>query len=412
MTDIIATPSASPAAPPPPEGWFGVNPHEVPPEVRDDPYPEWNRLREEHPVHLTPDGYYRVLRHADVARVLKEIPVGVRTTDGVLPGADESELPRRFMLLQDPPNHTRLRRLVSRAFTPPAIERLAPHVAELVTSLLDAVAERQELDVIADLARPLPSTVICEMLGVPLADRPLFTDWTAHVTHLLVPSMMTPQIRDRAMLAVQGLASYMSALIEDRKRDLGDDMLSTLIRAEDGGDQLSHEELLTQSIGLLVAGFETTIGLIGNGVRQLLLHPAELVKLRERPGLIESAVEECLRFDGPIGGTRRVLHEDAVVGGFLLERNTEVVLSLAAAHRDPRVLSEPDRFDIERDHRSHLAFGGGIHFCLGAHLARMETQIAIRELVRRFPRLELVNTRPEWGESLFRIQQRLAVRVG
>ncbi|MBM4364301.1 MAG: cytochrome P450 [Deltaproteobacteria bacterium] len=403
--------STEPRAPAPPTGWFGVNPHDTAGTLRDDPYPALARLREEHPVHRTPDGYYRALRHADVTRVLRELPVGVRTTDGRLPGVDESELPRRFMLLQDPPNHTRLRRLVARAFTPPSIDRLAPHVEELVDGLLDRVASAGEFDVIADLARPLPSTVICEMLGVPVADRALFTDWTAHVTHLLVPSLMTPETNARAMLAVQGLATYMTALVEERRGRLGDDMLSTLIRAEADGDQLSHEELLTQSIGLLVAGFETTIGLIGNGVRQLLLHPGELAKLRERPGLVGAAVEECLRFDGPIPGTRRVLHEDAVVNGYHLERDTEVVLSLAAAHRDPRVFADPDRFDIERDHRSHLAFGGGIHFCLGAHLARMEAQIAIGKLIQRIPGLTLVSDQPEWGESLFRIQGRLRVRA-
>jgi len=394
-----------------PVGWFGANPYEPHPQNRDDPHPLWNRLREEQPVHKTPDGYFRVLRHADVVRVLKELPVGVRTTEGQLPGVDETTMPRRFMLMQDPPDHTRLRRLVSRAFTPPTIERMRPHVRSLVTSMLDAVADRDEIDVIGDLARPLPSTVICEMLGVPLEDRASFTDWTAHVTHLLQPRTMTERQRTRTIEAATGLVGYMSKLIDQRRKQLGDDMLSVLIRAEESGDKLSEEELITQSIGLLVAGFETTIGLIGNGVRQLLLHPAELARLRQDPSLVESTVEECLRFDGPIPATRRVLHEDAELGGYHLPKNTEVLLLLAAAHRDPRVYREPDRFDVARGERSHLAFGGGIHFCLGAHLARLEAQIAIGELVARFPKLELVSEKPEWGQSLFRIQGRLAVRT-
>ena len=395
----------------PPEGWYGVKPDDHDPLLRDDPYAAWNRMRETAPVHRTPQGYYRVLRHADVTTVLKDTAVGVRTTKGSLPGVDESVMPRRFMLMQDPPNHSRLRRLVSRAFAPPAIERLRPSIEKLVGQLLDAASGRDELDVINDLAQPLPSTVICEMLGVPLKDRASFTEWTAHVTHLLIPRNMTAATRVRAEKAALGLAQYMSALIENRRKALGDDMLSALIRAEEGGEQLTTEELITQSIGLLVAGFETTIGLIGNGVRQLLLHPAELQRLRDNPGLVDKAVEECLRFDGPIGATRRVLHEDAVIGGYLIPKDSEVMLVLAAAHRDPLVYPQPDRFDVAREHKSHLAFGGGIHFCLGAHLARIEAQIALRELIKRFPKLELVSEKPEWSESLFRIQARLRVRV-
>jgi cytochrome P450 len=402
--------SVVPTAPPPPVGWFGVNPED--PTLRNNPYPAWNRLRETQPVTETPHGYYRVLRHADVNTILRDTAVGVRTTDGVLPGVDESVMPRRFMLMQDPPNHTRLRRLVSRAFTPPAIEKLRPQVTRLVNELLDAAADgKGEIDVVQQLAQPLPSTVICEMLGVPLSDRASFTDWTAHVTHLLVPRSMSEATRKRAEAAAIGLIGYMSKLIEERKKAPSDDMLSALIRAEESGEQLTHEELITQSIGLLVAGFETTIGLIGNGVRQLLLHPDQLARLRSDPSLIERAVEECLRFDGPIGATRRVLHEDVMIGGYLLPKNAEVLLVIASAHRDPRVFSEPDRFDIGREQRSNLAFGGGIHFCLGAHLARMEAQIAIGELVRRFDKLELVSETPQWGESLFRIQNQLRVRV-
>ncbi len=393
------------------EEWHGWSPFGGEPGFRDNPYPTFNRIREQYPVHKTPLGYYRVMRHADVQRVLKELKVGVRTTEGVLPGVDESAMPRRFMLMQDPPNHSRLRRLVSRAFTPPAIERLRPHARELVDGMLDAVEARGELDVIADLARPLPSTIICEMLGVPLSDRPKFTDWTAHITHLLAPQTLSPAMRTIAGQAAMGLASYMTALIEERRKRPGEDMLSVLVRAEEDGDKLSAEELLTQSVGLLVAGFETTIGLIGNGVRQLLLHPDELRKLQARPELIAGAVEECLRFDGPIPATRRVLHEDVELGGVHIPKNSELLLCIASAHRDPALYQDPDRFDIERGQASHLAFGGGIHFCLGAHLARLETQVAIGALVRRFPRMQLQSERPEWGESLFRVLGRLPITL-
>ncbi len=397
--------------------WFGLDPFQRNGALRDDPYPALNRVREEHPVHRTPLGDYRLFRHADVVRLLRDTKVGMRTTDGKLPGVDETIAPRRFMLQQDPPNHTRLRRLVSKGFTPPAIERLRPHVQALVDQLLDQALERAtssaavELDVIADLARPLPATVICQMLGVPLRDRELFTDWTAQVTHLLVPRFLTEEQLQRSFGAATQLWAYMSSLVETRRKTLGDDLLSVLIRAEEAGDRLSHDELIVHGIGLLVAGFETTIGLIGNGVRQLLLHPDELAKLRARPELIVPAVEECLRFDGPIPGTQRVLHEPAEFGGIQLPINSPINVSIAAAHRDPRVFPEPDRFVIERDHSAHLAFGGGIHFCLGAHLARLEAQIAIGTLVRRAPELELASARIEWGESLFRIQARLPVRA-
>jgi cytochrome P450 len=394
----------------PADPWFGLDPFDRDSAQRDNPYTTLSRLREENPVHKTPLGDYRIFRHADVVRLLRDTKVGVRTTDGLLPGIDETEAPRRFMLLQDPPNHTRLRRLVSKGFTPPAIERMRPEVQKLVDGLLDRVVGSGSMDIIADLAHPVPSTVVCQMLGVPLADRPLFTDLTAQVTHLLLPRFMTDEQRKRSFEAVMKLANYFSDLVVERKRKLGDDLLSTLIRAEEAGDRLSPEELIVQAIGLLIAGFETTIGLIGNGVRQLILHPDELAKLRARPELIGAAVEECLRYDGPIGATIRVVHEDVEFGGVPIPKNSQVFASIFAAQRDPRVFRDPDRFLIERDHTAHLAFGGGIHFCLGAHLARMEAQIAIGTLFRRLPELELVSQQLEWGDSLFRIQSRLPVR--
>jgi cytochrome P450 len=404
--------SASPSSPPKAaEPVRGYNPFDRDPVVRDNPYPLLNRAREENPVQLNALGDYLLFRHADVVRLLKDTKVGVRTLAGKLPGVDETDAPRHFMLQQDPPNHTRLRRLVSRGFSPPAMERLRPHVQTLVHSLLDAVQGAGTFDIIGDLARPLPSTVICQMLGVPLSDRDLFTDWTSQVTHLLAPRVLGDAQRTRSFAAATQLVGYFNALIVSRKKQLSDDLLSTLIRAEEAGDRLSPEELVVQAIGLLVAGFETTIGLIGNGVRALLMHPEELAKLRAQPALIALAVEECLRFDGPIGGTLRVVHQDVEFQGIKIACDTPVFASLSAAHRDPRVFRDPDRFLIERDQSSHLAFGGGMHFCLGAHLARMEAQIAIGTLVARFPKLSLVSEQQVWGESLFRIQARLDVRA-
>src|SRR5206468_2240618 len=298
---MLTTEAASLAADDP---WLGCNPFD--PAFRDDPYPSLARLREIDPVNEMPVGIWRLTRYADVNRLLHEVPAARRTTDGGLPGVDESLTGQRvFMLQQDPPTHTRLRRLVSSAFTPRAIAALRPQIQRIVDGCLDRLAGRGTMDVIADLALPVPATVICEMLGVPVADRDRFTVWTSKAT-----------------------------------------------------------------LGLLIAGFETAVVLIGNGIRALIRHPAELARLRARTELAASAVDECLRYDGPIILTPRVLHADVEFGGRILPRDAKVWGMLAAADRDPEVFPDPDRFDIERRPNDHLAFGGGPHFCLGAHLAK------------------------------------------
>jgi len=388
--------------------WFGCNPFDR--DYLDDPYPALRRAREVAPVHNTPLGVWRLLRYADVMRLLYDVPCGVRTTDGVLPGVDEAvEGPREFMLQQDPPAHTRLRRLVSRAFTPRAVARLHDRVQEVTDACLARVAGRGEMDVIADLALPVPSTIICEMLGVPAGDRERFTTWTAEATHGLAIQTSSPEVRARARAAAEALAGYFTHLIAARRAERTDDLLSALIAAEEDGDRLSPSELVTQAIGLLIAGFETTIGLIGNGVRALLQHPGELERLRAQAELIGSAVDECLRFDGPIPMTVRVLHADAEFGGQLLPKNAVVFASLASANRDPERFPDPDSFDVARTDNEHLAFGGSTHFCLGSHLARLEGRVAIGTLVQRLPGLRLVSDRVEWGPSLFRVPGRLPV---
>jgi cytochrome P450 len=386
--------------------WSGCNPFT--PEFRDDPYPSLARLRALDPVNETPVGLWRLTRYADVNRLLHEVPAGVRTTEGVLPGVDEALSGQRlFMLQQDPPTHPRLRRLVSSAFTPRAIAALRPSIQRIVDDCLDRVAGRGQMDLIADLALPVPSTVICEMMGVPVADRDRFTVWTAKATHGLASQFLPPEILAEAQAAGMALAAYFQDLIAARRASLTDDILSALIRAEEAGDRLDPPELLSQAIGLLIAGFETTIGLIGNGVRALLRHPTELGKLRARPELIASAVEECLRYDGPIILTSRVLHADVTFGDRTIPRNARVWAMLAAANRDPEAFPDPDRLDVERRPNEHLAFGGGPHYCLGAHLARLEGQIAIGALVARFEDLALVSDTVEWGPSLFRVPGRL-----
>jgi len=389
--------------------WYGCNP--LDPAFRDDPYPGLHRLRELDPVNETPIGIWRLTRYADAVRLLRDVRCGVRTTDGRRPWVDESDgRERLFMLDQDPPTHTRLRRLVSRAFTPRAVARIRESIQRIVDARLAAVEGAGRMDVIADLALPVPATVICEMLGVPVADHDRFAVWTAQATHGLAAPIAPPDVLARARAAGESLAAYFDALIVERRARLSDDILSDLIRAEEEGDRLSGPEMISQAIGLLIAGFETTIGLIGNGVRALLSHPAELAKLRARPELIASAVDECLRFDGPIVLTERVLHEEAEFGGKRIPENAVVWAVLAAADRDPAVFPDPDRFDIERTPNEHLAFGGGTHFCLGSHLAHLEAQVAIGAMVGRLHALELESERVEWGPSLFRVPGRLPVR--
>jgi cytochrome P450 len=249
------------------------------------------------------------------------------------------------------------------------------------------------------------------MMGVPLEDRPRFTAWTGDATHLLAAEFAPEDVVQRGISAAGNLALYFQTLIEERRGRLADDILSDLIRAEEAGDRLSPSELLIQSIGLLIAGFETTIGLIGNGVYQLARHPGELERLRGEPGLVRTAVDECLRFDGPIGATLRILHEDAEFRGVTIPRDSRVVVLLDAANRDPARFPEPDRFDVGRSPNEHLAFGGGVHRCLGAHLARMEAQEAIAALATRTRAIELLSEKRSWGRSLFRVPAALPVRV-
>jgi len=400
------------AAPATDDPWVGANP--LDPAFRADPHPFLARLRSLDPVNQTPIGVWRLTRYADVERLLRDVPTGVRMSDGnqmspnpVPPGAGG---PGEFMLQQDPPNHTRLRKLVSRAFTPSAVGRMREHVQEIVDRQLDAVVGAGRMDVIADLALPVPATVICEMMAVPLADRDSFTVWTADATHLLASVFAPPEVLERGIAAATSLRAYFEQLIAERRTKLGDDLLSELIRAEEAGDRLTTSELISQSIGLLIAGFETTIGLIGNGVLALIRHPAELAKLRAHPELIGSAVDECLRYDGPILLTVRYLREETTFGDKVLPRDAMVWAMLAAAHRDPEAFPDPDRFDITRSGTPHLAFGGGIHYCLGAHLARMEAQAAIGSLVARCDDLTLESESLEWGRSLFRVLGSLPIR--
>jgi cytochrome P450 len=394
--------------------WHGYDPTEPDQGRIDDPFPHLARMRADWPVNETPAGLWRLFRYADCVRVLRELPCGVRRADGsatgtAMGGAGPSG--GQFMLQQDPPNHTRLRKLVSKAFTPRAVERWRPRVRAIVGELLAPALDAGRFDLVAGLAHPLPSQLICEMLGVPVADRERFTHWTALATHLLRGVFLAGEERVRAEAAAGELATYFQGLIAEHRQRLGDDLLSVLIRAEEEGDRLSPEELLIQSIGLLVAGFETTVGLIALGAKNLIDHPDELEKLRTTPELAPSAVEECMRFESPVGMTTRVLHADAEFDGRTIRKDTTVWLSIWSSNRDPARFPDPERFDVERRDNEHLGFGGGTHLCLGAHLARMEAQEALGALAARTKELARKRGHPAWGPSLFRVPALLEVEL-
>ena len=389
--------------------WDFINP--LDPTFRANPHSALKRLRAEEPVSRAREGFWRLCRYEDCVRLLTRVDTGVRAPDGTFPG--EAILPggrAEFLLQQDAPNHTRLRRLMIKGFTPRAIDRLRQKLTEFIDGLVDNLVMRGEMDVITDLALPVPSFAICELLGVPFRDNALFADWTADATHLLASALAPVEVIERGQLALGQLQEYFARLIVERRENLGDDVLSALIRAEDAGDKLEVSELLAQCRGLLIAGFETTIGLIGNGMLALLNNPAEFRRLGQNPDLIGSAIEECLRFDGPIILTPRYLREDAVFAGELIPQGAQVWAMLLAANRDPERFPNADQFDIARMDNQHIAFGGGAHFCLGAHLARMEAALTIEAIVRRFQGLALVSDGLEWGRSLFRVLRRLPVR--
>jgi cytochrome P450 len=375
------------------------------PEFVADPYPMYHRLRAEDPVHHSPLGFWVLTRYPDVLAMLRDPRlikepiaafVAARFGVAVPPGLGLS------MLDRDPPDHTRLRGLVSKAFTPRALERLRPEIQQIVDGLLDEVRGRGSMDLIEEFAYPLPVRVICEMLGVPVKDHERFKAWGLDIARGLDAIMLPPDspVAQRSVSGRRALAEYFRELIAERRAAPRDDMLSALIAAEEAGDTLSEEELLATCILLLVAGHETTVNLIGNGTLALLRHPAELRKLRDNPGLIGSAVEELLRFDGPVQRTARIPSEDITIGGQTIGKGEMVMPFLGAADRDPTQFPDPDRLDITRSDNRHIAFGMGIHFCLGAPLARMEGQIAINTLLARLPRLTLATDQPQFRQSL------------
>ena len=374
------------------------------PEFVADPYPTYRRLRTEDPVHQNPLGFWVLTRYEDVMATLRDARAVKEPIAAFVAARFGAAVPAIgfSMLDRDPPDHTRLRGLVSKAFTPKMVERLRPEVQAIVDGLLDGVEGAGTMDLIEQFAYPLPVTVICQMLGVPVEDRERFKQWGLDIVRGLDAIMLPPdsEVARRSVASRHALTGYFRELIAERRTTPRADVLSDLIAAEEAGDRLSEPELLATCILLLIAGHETTVNLIGNGTLALLRHPDQLRLLRERPGLIGSAVEELLRFDGPVQRTARIPSEDITIDGRTILKGELVMPFIGAADRDPAQFPEPDRLDITRTDNRHVAFGLGIHFCLGAPLARVEGQIAINTLLRRMPRLALATERPVFRQSL------------
>ncbi|MFI6017873.1 cytochrome P450 [Streptomyces sp. NPDC051287] len=362
-----------------------------PAELFADPYAVYARLREAGPVHrfTGTDGLpaWLVTRYDDVRQALADPRLSLDKAHAKPGGYRGLALPPALdanLLNMDPPDHTRIRRLVSQAFTPRRIARLREPVRRTADALLDAVAPLGRADLIADYAAPLPIAVICELLGVAEDDRPDFRSWT---DALVVPDPARP---DGAREAVRALLAYFAGLLARKRAEPADDLLSALIAVRDEEDRLSEDELMSLAFLILFAGYENTVHLIGNAVLALLVDPPQLAALRADPARTGAAVEELLRYDGPVPlAIRRFPTEDVTIGGVAVPAGETVLLSLAAAHRDPRRFPEPDRLDLGRDGAGHLALGHGIHYCIGAPLARLEAEIALTALLDRLPGLAL-----------------------
>jgi cytochrome P450 len=373
------------------------------------PYPAFRQLRASAPVWKAPFGRWFLTGYEDTALLLRDRRFGKGYSD-------PKALARRFgptamqepavvelthmMLMRDPPDHTRLRGLVTKAFTARRIEALRDSIQALTDRLLDKVIPVGRMDAIRDLAFPSPVLVICELLGIPESDRAGFVTGSSSGGALLNPTPPTREELDRANAGTTASSAYFEALFEQRRRDPRDDLITQLVQAEEAGDRLTTTELRANVSLLFAAGHETTVNLIGNGIYSLLRHPTQWSILRDDPKLIPNAIEEILRFESPVQAVGRTVLEPMVLGQMELEKN-EIVLSLiGGANRDPAVFQDPERFDITRKDLRPLSFGGGIHFCLGAQLARIEAAVVFETILRRLPDLLLVDPdQPKWRPS-------------
>jgi cytochrome P450 len=401
-----------------------INPFE--PGFFDDPYAQYRQVREQDPVHHSPIGAWLLMRYADVHRVLRDSTLSVEEKNATVERnappeiqeliADRADRVSHSMLNLDPPDHHRLRRLVSKVFTPKMIEALHPRVQELVDQYLNDAAARGdgEIDVIADLAFQLPFTVISEMLGMPEGgDRFQLREWSGKLVKTFDPIITVDEAKE-AFEASDNMAAYLDDVIAWKRDHPADDVLTALIAAEVEGDRLSTEELTEQVALLFIAGHETTVNLIGNGTLALLRNRDQLELLQQDPSLDQNAVEELLRYDSPVQMSRRIPLTEITIGDKVVEQGVFVMTCLGAANHDPEHFGpNADELDLRRPNAAdHVSFGGGVHQCLGAFLARLEGRVAIGTLVRRYPKLELATDQAEWnGRIVLRGLARLPVAL-
>ena len=371
-----------------------------------DPYPVYERLRTTDPMHLSPFGGYVASRHAEASLVLRDKRFGKNYLDRTRRryGAEIVEEPvfrsvRHWMLHQDPPDHTRLRGLVVKAFTARRVEDMRPRIQQIVDETLDRLVDCGRMDLIEDYAFRLPVTIICDMLGIPQEHREIFHNSSREGGRLLDPVPLSRAEIDAANAGHLASEQYFQQLFELRRRHPGDDLTTQLVQAEQDGSKLSNEELTANIILLFGAGHETTVNLIGNGLLALHRNPDQLALLKANPDLITNAVEEFLRYDSSVQLTGRVAMEDIDdLGGKSIAKGDNILCLLGSANRDPAIYPDrPDSLDITRANVRPLSFGGGIHFCLGAQLARIEAEVAITTLLRRLPELRLDDAEnPQW----------------
>ena len=381
--------------------------HLLDPEVLANPYPLFHRLRTEDPVHWDPFLHaWVVTRYKDVVTVLhhysaERTPTPEQLTAMGLASLNPiAEIMVKQMLFLDPPAHTRLRSLASQAFTPQRVEVLRGHIREITNRLLDKVQAKGRMDVIADLAEPLPCIVTAEMLGVPVDDYQQLKAWSQNFAEMLGNFQHNPERAPRILNSVLEMADYFRSAMREQRLHPRDGLVSSLMNAEIQGDRLSEEEVVANCIVTMVGGQETTTNLIGNGVLALLRNPDQLEKLRSDLSLIPSAVEELLRYESPSQHTARLAPEDTILGGRRIRKRQAVIAVMAAGNRDPERFPDPDRLDITRADNRHLAFGWAAHFCFGAALARIEAQVAFELMLRRLPNWALEPGPLVWRSNL------------
>jgi cytochrome P450 len=381
--------------------------HLLDPEVLANPYPLYHRLRSSAPVYWDPYLHaWVVTRYADVVYVFQHFLAARTPSPEHLAAMDMASLSPiaqvmvRQMLFLDPPDHTRVRTLAARAFTPRRVEVLRGHIQEITNRLLDEVAEKGRMDVIGELGAPLPAIVTTEMLGVPSRDWEKLKNWSTDFAEMLGNFQHNPGRAARVLRSVEEMTAYFREAVRRQAEEPTEGLVNALASAEVDGDRFSEEEVVANIIVTMVGGLETTTNLIGNGLLSLLRNPAELERLRRDPELIPSAVEEMLRYESPSQHTARLAPQDLELGGQRIRERQAVIAVMGAANRDPARFPEPDRLDLGRQDNRHLAFGWAGHFCFGAPLARIEGQIAFRTLLRRFPELRLEPQPLAWRENL------------